>query len=398
MLDKSSTKLFVSGALMLFANAAGAFADDCAPKPVCPPKPCPPKPCCKPVCCPPIEDDCCKRNICPPTGMITPRVDLVKGDGMEWFVTSDYTYWTAREDSLEFAFTIVTQGAIPTQSAGQGKVYRINNKWASGFKVGLGTDFCHDGWDVYAEYTWFNSTTDKHIGGFAVDSTPLGAVSLVDGYWNVNGNFTQGNIAYTSSSAKWRVNMNVVDLEMGRNFYVSPRLTLRPFYGLKGAWNKQHMNVNFDGLDSAVPAPAPVPAELATTNKIKNWGVGVRGGMDASWHFTRSFSFIGDMAFTALWEQFKVTRYDTLAESGVVRSTIDLKEDLYVVKPIIEWMLGLKWETGLSCDTYHLAISAAWEEQVWFGQNKFLRVPGCAPTAGDDLTFQGLTVDVRFDF
>ena len=262
--------------------------------------------------------------------------------------------------------------------------------------MGLGTDFCHDGWDLYAEYTWFNSTTDKHISGFAVDSTPLGAVSLVDGYWNVNGDFTLGSIAYTSSSAKWRVNMNVVDLEIGRNFYVSPRLMLRPFYGLKGAWNKQHMNVNFDGVH--VSAPVPAPAELATTNKIKNWGIGVRGGMDASWHFTRSFSLIGDMAFTALWEQFKVTRYDTMAESGVVGSVVDLKEGLYVVKPIIEWMLGLKWETGLSCDTYHLAISAAWEEQVWFGQNKFLRIPGSAPTTGDDLTFQGLTVDVRFDF
>ena len=86
MLEKSSTKLFVSGALMLFANAAGAFADDCAPKPACPPKPCPPKPCCEPVCCPPIPEDCCKRNVCPPTGVIAPKVDLVKSAGMEWFV------------------------------------------------------------------------------------------------------------------------------------------------------------------------------------------------------------------------------------------------------------------------------------------------------------------------
>ena len=36
---------------------------------------------------------------------------------------------------------------------------------------------------------------------------------------------------YGSAAAEWRVNMNVVDLELGRNFYVSPRLMLRPFYG-----------------------------------------------------------------------------------------------------------------------------------------------------------------------
>ncbi len=390
MLDKSSTKLFVSGALMLLGTTAGAFADNCAPKPVCPPKPC-----CEPVCCPPIPDDCCKRNVCPPTGVITPRVDLVKGAGMEWFVTADYTYWTAREESLEFATVITEQGPTPapTQAGGQGKVYRPDNKWVSGFKVGLGTDFCHDGWDVYAEYTWFRSTSSSNPSGFQTVSTALPA--LVDPYWNINALLFEGSdFGFSSASAKWRVDMNVVDLELGRNFYVSPRLMLRPFYGLKGAWNKQHMNVAYNGVDRE----SIDPVELSTKNQIKNWGIGVRAGMDASWHFTRAFSIIGDLAFTGLWEQFKVTRFDVTDRAGAQTSLIDLKENQYVVKPVVEWMLGLKWETGISCDTYHLSIAAAWEEQVWFGQSKFLRIPGCAPTNGNDLTFQGLTVDVRFDF
>lgn len=29
----------------------------------------------------PVEDDCCKRNVCPPTGVVTPRVDPIKGEG-----------------------------------------------------------------------------------------------------------------------------------------------------------------------------------------------------------------------------------------------------------------------------------------------------------------------------
>ena len=47
--------------------------------------------------------------------MVTPRVDLVKGDGMEWFVTGDYTYWTAREDNIEFAVVDTPQGAVLAQ-------------------------------------------------------------------------------------------------------------------------------------------------------------------------------------------------------------------------------------------------------------------------------------------
>ena len=111
MLEKKSTKFLISCALMALSQATGAFADDCAPKPVCepkpvcPPKPCPPKPCCTPVVCPAMPDDCCERNICTPTGMITPRVDRITGNAMDWVVSADYTYWTAREKGLEYALS-----------------------------------------------------------------------------------------------------------------------------------------------------------------------------------------------------------------------------------------------------------------------------------------------------
>lgn len=389
-MKKMSVRFVLSCALMMFANTIGVFADDCAPKPVCPPKPC-----CEPVCCPPMPEDCCKRNVCPPTGVITPKVDLVKSAGMEWFLTGDYTFWTAREDNIEFAIVDTLQGVGATQNTDQGQVYRPNNKWVSGFKVGLGTDFCHDGWDVYAEYTWFKSNSNKHLSGFAETDPMPGSTVLADLYWNIDSSAGSGN-AYGSGGAGWRLNVNVVDLELGRNFYVSPRLMLRPFYGLKGAWNKQHMDVSFQGANPQGAIPA---LEVSTKNQIKNWGIGIRAGMDTSWHFCRAVSVIGDLALTGLWEQFKVTRFDTTTIAGVVQdSGFNVKESQYSVKPVIEWMLGLKWETGLSCDTYHLSITAAWEEQVWFGQNRFLRVPRNLVGISGDLSLQGLTVDVRFDF
>jgi len=387
---------------MALSQTTGAFADDCAPKPVCPPKPCPPKPCCKPVCCSPMPEDCCERNICTPTGMITPRVDRITGNAMDWVISADYTYWTARERGLEYAVSVASQGANPTEGTDQGQIYRPGNKWASGFKVGLGTDFCHDGWDLYAEYTWFKKTDNSNTPDdfSTANPTPDGVLGLKDAFWNVNGAGSNGGPAapvYSGASAQWRLNMNVVDLELGRNFYVSPRLMLRPFYGLKGAWNKQHMDVSFTGISTNVPATAGIVHSM--TNKIKNWGIGVRAGMDTSWHFSRSFSIIGDMAFTGLWEEFKMTRFDTEESLGTLTgSNVNIKENQYTVEPVIEWMLGLKWETGFSCDAYHLAITAAWEEQVWFEQNNFLRIPGTASATGNSLSLQGLTLDVRFDF
>ncbi len=314
MINRTSTRFIVLCAWMLFGNAPGAFADageiaECKPKPKCKLVPvCPPKPCCEPVCCPPVEDDCCMRNVCPPTGTITPRVDLVKGEGMDWFVTGDYTYWTARENSTEYAATNSIQGPSASSSVAQGKAYGVDNKWVSGFKVGLGTDFCHDGWDIYAEYTWFKSTSNKNTGEFqavVLKQAPLAEVLLFDGYWNVNNQNQSITTSFSSASAQWRVNMNVVDLELGRNFYVSPRLMLRPFYGLKGAWNKQHMNVAFNNTTTAVTT--------SMSNHVKSWGVGVRAGLDTSWHFCRNVSIFGDMAFTGLWEDLRISPHGSRA-------------------------------------------------------------------------------------
>ncbi len=323
---------------------------------------------------------------------------------MDWFITGDYTYWTAREKGLEYAVSVATQEVNPEQGVAQGQIYRLGNKWASGFKVGLGTDFCHDGWDLYAEYTWFKKTENSHTpDDFTTErGRPAGVLALQDGFWDVNATIISpdGSDRYSGASAQWRLNMNVVDLELGRNFYVSPRLMLRPFYGLKGAWNKQHIDVSFTGTMNGA-GTFPITIINSMTNKIKNWGIGVRAGMDTSWHFSRNFSIIGDMAFTGLWEEFKIKRFDTrtdIATNIVTGSNVNLKESQYTVEPVIEWMLGLKWETGFSCDAYHLAITAAWEEQVWFEQNNFLRIPGSASVSGDSLSLQGLTVDVRFDF
>ncbi len=269
---------------------------------------------------------------------------------------------------------------------------------ASGFKVGLGTNFCHDGWDVYAEYTWFNSTSNSKTPSDFSTAIPVpnGTLELTDGCWNVNlGGGLSGLNAFSGANAKWRLKMNVVDLELGRNFYVSPRLMLRPFYGLKGAWNKQNMNVSFTGIDLKIG----IPVVNTMHNQIKNWGIGPRAGMDGSWHLSRCFSIVGDVALTALWEHFKMQRFDFQESSGAITdSLVDFKGSEYSMEPVIEWMLGLKWETGLSCDSYHLAITAAWEEQMWFEQNDFLRVPGTSTANGDNLSVQGLTVDVRFDF
>ena len=58
-----------------------------------------------------MPEDCCERNVCTPTGVITPRVRSHQRRWNGVVLTGDYTYWTAREESLEYAVSTTPQGA-----------------------------------------------------------------------------------------------------------------------------------------------------------------------------------------------------------------------------------------------------------------------------------------------
>ncbi len=374
---------------------AGLHADntDCCPRP------CPPKPCCVPTCCPPVVEDCC--NVCPPCTTVTPNGGPCVMNGNDMFITADFLWWGVRQEGLEYAMTPTSPTSTSTTAPSKGKIYHPSTGWNPGFKVGIGTDLDHDGWDLYAQYTWYQAKHHHHHNHSSgtSSSTPTFTTPVVnDAYWFVGDSVNDSVSSYASASEKWKLNFDVLDLEMGRNMYLSPRLQFRPFFGLKGAWQKQHLHLAFN----SVPFFGSVGSNYMN-NHLKMSGVGVRGGFDTAWHFTRGFSLVGDLAFTGLWEYVKGSRKDTSSTvTGGVTSTpvtnVYISEHCTSVKPILEWAIGLRYEFWTCGDDYHFAFEADWEAQNWFGQNQFIRLPGSANAEGQDLGLQGLTFQVRFDF
>ncbi|HSX03761.1 MAG TPA: Lpg1974 family pore-forming outer membrane protein [Rhabdochlamydiaceae bacterium] len=377
-MEKRSKALFQCASLLL--GSATLFADVNF---------CPPNPCRVAACCPEIED-CCECNVCPPTSEITPNAGPCVKDGTNIYVTADFIYWTAREDNLEFAMTESTAATSGgTAHPSKGRVFRPETRWRPGFKIGAGHDFCYDGWDIYAEYTWYRVSNTRN--SITASSNQV----ILDAFWFVN---TPNNPAvnlFLEADGRWRLDFNVVDFEVGRNFYVSPRLMLRPFCGLKGTWQKQKLKVDFENFFSSFATNV-----FSMNNRMKIWGVGILFGLDTSWHLSRSISLFANLAASALWEQFKVNRFDNefIPTTNVNSSLVNVMDRFHNVRPVLEWMLGARWETWFSCDQYHFAAEAGWEEQVWFSQNNFIRLPGTGSCHNGDLTFQGLTTKVRLDF
>jgi hypothetical protein len=178
------------------------------------------------------------REITPNAG---PRVTA----GADVFLTANFIWWKVVQEGTSYAISGVNLGAAPASdpyiAVSKGKKKSIGEDWAPGFKVGIGLNLNHDGWDLYAQYTWLHAK--KHSSSLSLKA-PAGTEAIngilpldrlpelaVEG----GGIIGYGNRAFAkSASASWAHHLNVIDLELGRNFYLSQYLTMRPYIGFKG--------------------------------------------------------------------------------------------------------------------------------------------------------------------
>ncbi|MDN3509213.1 MAG: Lpg1974 family pore-forming outer membrane protein [Candidatus Neptunochlamydia sp.] len=330
------------------------------------------------------------REITPPAG---PRV----AHGADVFITADFIWWKASEEGLPFSRSGVnavsaTSLADVFSSPSKGKIASAGEDWAPGFKVGLGLNMGHDGWDVYAQYTWLHPSNTKTQKGTNLDYP--GAISLGGSYSEIQG--------------KWDLHFNVIDLELGRNFYLSQFLTIRPHIGFKGTWQDHDWKITAKAAN-----PIDISYKDQEESKIKSltgpvhfnkhydvWGIGLRGGFNIAWYMSKCWSIYGDLSLSTLWTNYhKQTLTAKIDDktSGKSRGVVNIDNgNTYTCKYVGELELGLRWETWFYDDNYHLAVQAGWEQQTWINWSAFTTLIGGTPY--HDFSVQGPNLKFRFDF
>lgn len=356
--------------LALSANEMTASQDSnngCeTPKPVCPPPPpkpvCPPKP---PKCCPPPKPVC-----------TNPLCSAVPNSENGWYIFGDLLYWHADVDHADWAFknnnTAATVIAGPNHS--------LDFKWSYGFRVGIGANMDYDKWDTNLYYTWFQTKNSNSVG----TKGPQQAADL----FGISTPFTQGEI-------DWRIHYSVIDWELGKWYYVSKHLSMRPHIGIKNAWISQHVRESFTMANSSSVA--------RTSNEF--WGIGASGGLNTTWNFatvnTHRFNFFGDFAGALMYGHFEVKHKEANFHPT------NLSRNL--LAPMLSGIFGMSWDTSFNCERNHFTWRIGYEFQYWFRQNQMLinenNFTGEATQtlvtylrSAGSLGLQGLTVDFRFDF
>ncbi|MCX6989334.1 MAG: Lpg1974 family pore-forming outer membrane protein [Chlamydiae bacterium] len=352
-----------------------------------------------------------------PSGVITPAVgpmvNLAPSSRPSVFTTADFIYWKAQQDGLEYAVNGVIGFEAPNADTGvfysvepdHGKVKVAGRPWEPGFKLGIGLEFQHDGWDLFTQWTWLNPTThNKNVSNlgsseYALNSAIPSRTGLL--FQKV------GNCDKVSGA--WTLHYNVMDLELGRNFFLSRYMTLRPHVGLKTAWVNQKFNTAFSLSPDAelvflVDSLQYSGGALQSRQSQESWGLGIRAGLDPVWRFSRNWGLYGNIAASAMYQYYSDTLEMKLQNTtfqyegqglGGLRSfdVINANRSQHVVTPVLELGLGIEYMTWFCDQAYMVELKAGWEEQIWFNTNRFLD----AFSTGN-LTLEGFTLKAGFHF
>lgn len=313
------------------------------------------------------------------------RID-VRG-AWDFYLTGSFIYFQPTEDNLELAIssssTTGTEVALPID----GSVVNMDFDYKPGFKVGLGMNFDHDNWDVFAEYTRLHCTNSQ-----SADRVTNGRLFSL---WRHPDLQTAAN-AYSALSGKWRFNLDLLDLSLGRCYFVGTKLTFRPYFGGRAAWINQRYNVTGTLASSTTT--------LSTgRNKSNSWGLGARVGVDTEWMMGCGFRLFGNGSADILYTQYHMSQSQ---QDPVTPTTIDLnvsQTKLSCVRPHADLELGFGWGSYFDNNNWHIDFAAGYGFQVFWNQNMFRKyyAPdglGLSSVALGDLYLQGMTLTARLDF
>ena len=324
-----------------------------------------------------------------PTRQITPEVEPKVTHWADPFITAEFIYWKAYEEGLQYA----SSGVAPARtSAGRGKVHAPDFDYEPGFKLGFGLRFNHDGWDLYANWTWLSefegsgdvdSSDDYVVSGSWI--TPVVAPQI---------GLNEFGLSMNEADVDSSMQFNALDLELGRNFYISRYLTLRPHFGFKFGWIDQDYKTKYEDLIF----PGAVDADYEIKMDQDFFGCGLRTGLDTVWYFTKHWGLYGEFAFAALWSQFHSSRKDSYEDSGAgiaEYTTLHTRDHFNTITEVLELGLGFRYDTTFFVGDYAFYLQAGWEEQIWFNQNQFYDM---ADNVTGNMSMQGLSVKAGLMF
>jgi len=332
--------------------------------------------CCSPCGCKPCDCSPCQECCCEPCDFVPPcppdtcaynapqYIDLKCS--WDLFVSVSFVYAQARQENLQFADSTKIIAINTSDTNNESQYSKLNYDFEPAFKVGLGSHFECDGWDLYAEY--FRYHADVGSGSFNDevgdnDSMRICLYTMQSDTFP----YTNSNTRSVTASAKWKLDLDTFDLNLGRSYYVGQCLIFNPFFGIRGAWIDQTFTVNATVTDTDLDT-------LSSSSESCSWGVGARVGINTDWTFTSGFRLLGTSSFDILYTDYDEIKYsqrfETTASAAPTPFTnYSSKIGRTYLRPHAHVGLGLGWADYFCCNKWFFDFTASYEFHVFWNQN-----------------------------
>ncbi len=312
----------------------------------------------------------------------------------------DVLWWRAENHGFSVGLNESSDGQFNPNIEGStniGTILRVHPKWDPGLKLGVGWNADYDRWELFANWTWYRN----HSRTTTVRSDiARGSVSN-DGlypFWPVADTSLYG--PYRRAFSSWRMLYSAVDLELGRPFFMTDRLTLNPQLGVRCAWIHQRFRADFMQFLQTAGF-----SKQEFSGKEHWWGVGPRAGIQSDWLVGGGLRIIGSAAASLLYGKTSVRFFSQKEAVGSDVLTVDRRfiDSFYAMVPSLQIFGGLGWGQCFLRDKLYVAVDAGWEVNYWWNQfNLPVGVRGVSmplPTVGNQpVTMEGLTMTIHLDY
>lgn len=324
------------------------------------------------------------------------KLDFCKGlpnisaqrETMPYKFFADFLFWTVREsgsDNWGINFSSDTNQEV-------NDVLSVPFEWSPGVRFGVDYALSHDGWDMKGNYTRFSNQGNDQASSSTGISSPFLGNFYVN---NADGATVEASPRYANAKVKWTVHFDMLDWELGRKYWVSSALAMRPFAGIKGGRIHQKIHTNWNNPINVTPATTFVEGKENLKNNF--WGLGPSVGIDSVWKLgsirKHTFSLFTDFSGAILWGRWS---FKDVYQNDQPQKVSIGTSDITSATSMLRALFGFGWKANFIQDRFSFSARVGYESQVWLGQLQFYSYNTGRLT--NPLTLQGATIDLIFNF
>jgi len=326
-----------------------------------------------------------------------------KKNPSDWETAAELLYWQTQAGGTEYAYSVAHLQPSGASFPLTGQVDQISFDWSLGFRIGAGRQHVVQDYDLFFMYTWYKT---QAASGHKKE--------LPSGFLGLTGFLDP---ALTTSS-HYHLSYQNIDIEMGKNYYVSSRILVRSHIGLKLSRISQKQNSSYD---FNVQTGELVSFSSHLRDYSKFLGIGPRIGVNSRWYITREFSLYNQMGISLLYGYFQVKDFYNADEEKIENSLlttctseIDLTGFSHKFSPYGEMLLGLSWNRAFLQDKFVLTISLNYETLYFWRQIQKIVAEGSLRSTlsrstfnssrilferqAEDIGFRGISLKIEMDF